>query len=167
MWRLCPKTEKLTEECFKAHPLPFVGRQYVQHGDGRREAIKAVYAYENGTGVFTAEGQMPVGITWALNPLPDDTQAGSLGPDGKRVTAPTEFEPPCQNNTDPHPPPQKKVEGLCSGERPFHVSVVDVLRVPANTPPGECESLLTCLRAHTDLSFSASLLCPCALACTH
>ena len=82
---------------------------------------------------------MPVGNTWAVNPLPDDTQPGSLGPNGKRLTTLTEFTPPCRNNTDPHPPPHKKIEGLCSGERPFHVSVVDILRVPANTPPGDCE----------------------------
>ena len=82
---------------------------------------------------------MPVGNTWAVNPLPDDTQPGSLGPNGKRLTSLTEFTPPCRNNTDPHPPPHKKIEGLCSGERPFHVSVVDILRVPANTPPGDCE----------------------------
>lgn len=151
LWRLCPKTQKLTESCFQNNPLPFVGRQYVQFTDGRRQVIPAVYAYENGTAVFTAEGQLPRGITWALNPLPDDTQKGSIGLDGKPLTTPTEFAPPCKNNTDPHPPPQKKIEGLCSGERPFHVSVVDVLRVPLDTPPGECELLCSLPRARQDL----------------
>ena len=138
LWRLCPKTEKLSEACFKAHPLPFVGHTQLQYEDGHRQLIDSAYTYENGTGVFTADNQLPTGITWAMNPLPDEKQKGSVP---SRVSPPgntTEFPAPCKNDTDPNAPTGwNKAEGLCSGERPFHVSVVDALRIPEETPPGE------------------------------
>ena len=61
----------------------------------------------------------------AMNPLPDDTQKGSAGAAGR-----WEFEPPCDSVALPGSTNQ------CSGERPFAISVVDVLRVPKDTPPG-------------------------------
>ena len=44
-----------------------------------------------------------------MNPLPDNTQKGSVGAAGK-----TEFPPPCVNDTDPNAPPYHEREGLCS-----------------------------------------------------
>ena len=38
-WRLCPRTAKLTEACFKQHPLPFVGRQSLQFPNGTRKQL--------------------------------------------------------------------------------------------------------------------------------
>ena len=92
-WRLCPRTAKLTEACFKQHPLPFVGRQSLQFPNGTRKLIPSKYAYENGSvAAITADNQLPTGITWALNPLPDGVQQGSMGASGK-----WEFEPPCDS----------------------------------------------------------------------
>eukprot|EP00658_Telonema_sp_P-2_P085550 TRINITY_DN977_c0_g2_i2.p1 TRINITY_DN977_c0_g2~~TRINITY_DN977_c0_g2_i2.p1 ORF type:complete len:138 (+),score=11.78 TRINITY_DN977_c0_g2_i2:616-1029(+) len=110
-------------------PLPFVGRQYLQYPNGTRTLIPSKYAYANGSvAAITADGQMPIGITWATNPLPDGVQKGSVGnfsKDGK-----WEFEPPCDSvemdgNTN-----------LCSGERPFAISVVDIVKIPKGTAPG-------------------------------
>jgi len=42
-----------------------------------------------------------------------------------------EFKPPCNDNLD------GPTHGLCSGERPFHVNLVDVLSIPVATPAGE------------------------------
>eukprot|EP00658_Telonema_sp_P-2_P085549 TRINITY_DN977_c0_g2_i1.p1 TRINITY_DN977_c0_g2~~TRINITY_DN977_c0_g2_i1.p1 ORF type:complete len:373 (+),score=31.12 TRINITY_DN977_c0_g2_i1:132-1250(+) len=128
-WRLCPLSANLTEECFQRMPLPFVGRQYLQYPNGTRTLIPSKYAYANGSvAAITADGQMPIGITWATNPLPDGVQKGSVGnfsKDGK-----WEFEPPCDSvemdgNTN-----------LCSGERPFAISVVDIVKIPKGTAPG-------------------------------
>ena len=66
-WRLCPRSEKLTEACFQARPLPFVGRQSLQYPNGTRQLIPSKYAYANGSvAAITADNQLPVGITWAL-----------------------------------------------------------------------------------------------------
>ena len=131
--RLCPADEPLTEACFQARPLPFVGQQTIVYANGSRLPIPSKYAYANGSvAAITADGQRPVGASWALNPLPDGTQPGST------ATGRTEFPSPCPEDHHPTadgggpwPPP-----GLCSGERPFGVSVVDVLRVPEETRPG-------------------------------
>ncbi len=126
-WRLCPRAQKLTEACFQQHPLPFVGRQSLQFANGSRVLIPSKYAYANGSvAAITADNQLPTGITWALNPLPDGTQQHSIGASGK-----WEFEPPCDSVALPGN------TNLCSGERPFAVSVVDVLRIPKDTPPGD------------------------------
>lgn len=125
-WRLCPRSAKLTEACFQQQPLPFVGRQSLQFPNGSRSLIPSKYAYANGSvAAITADNQLPTGITWALNPLPDGKQSGSVGAAGE-----WEFPPPCDSVKMPGN------TNLCSGERPFGVSVVDVLRVPASTKPG-------------------------------
>jgi len=126
--RLCPRSAELTEACFQKMPLPFVGKQFLQFKNGTRRLIPSKYAYANGTvAAITAVSQVPVGITWAMNPLPDDTQKGSLGAYSKEW----EFKPPCDSVRLPGN------TNLCSGERPFAISVVDVLRIPLDTPPGE------------------------------
>lgn len=100
--------------------LPFTGKQWLQYGNGTRQPIIPTYAYANGTGVFD---QRPLGATWALNPLPDREQFG------KRQGQLT-FPAPCNDNTDP------PTKGLCSGERPFQVAVVDALQIPTDLQPG-------------------------------
>jgi hypothetical protein len=127
-WRLCPRSSKLTEACFQNQPLPFVGRQSLQFPNGTRRLIHSKYAYANGSvAAITADNQLPTGITWVLNPLPDGKQKGSMAP----TSGPWEFDPPCNSI------PLEGNTNLCSGERPFAVSVVDVLRIPADTKPGE------------------------------
>lgn len=146
-WRLCPRSSKLTEACFQKQPLPFVGRQSLQFANGTRRLIPSKYAYANGSvAAITADNQLPTGITWVVNPLPDGRQKGSMTPPsppapppqlgdasrpGVPASGPWEFEPPCDSI------PLEGNTNLCSGERPFAVSVVDVLRIPPGTKPGE------------------------------
>jgi len=126
--RLCPESAELTEACFQQMPLPFVGKQYLQFGNGTRQLTPSKYAYANGSvAAITADGQVPSGITWAMNPLPDGTQKGSQGAYSKQW----EFKPPCDSI------PMPGNTNLCSGERPFAISIVDVLRIPRGTPPGK------------------------------
>jgi len=127
--RLCPASAELTEACFQQMPLPFVGMQYLQQvNESERTLVDSKYAYANGTvAAITADGQTPTGITWAMNPLPDGTQKGSIGAYSKEW----EFKPPCDSI------PMKGNTNLCSGERPFAISVIDVLAIPATTPPGD------------------------------
>ena len=162
-WRLCPAWEKLTEACMQRNPLPFVGRQYLQYRNGTRQLLKSKYARAEyapgvsrkyskypyvvpGTGFFpngscptygSSTVGCPTGITWALNPLPDDCQQGSHGCAGT-----LEFEPPCVGeieipNAQDRATWRKSDLGLCQGERPWHNAVVDVLRVPPTLHPGD------------------------------
>jgi hypothetical protein len=56
----------------------------LQFANGTRALIHSKYAYSNGSiAAITADDQLPVGITWAMNPLPDGKQKGSLGAVGE------------------------------------------------------------------------------------
>ena len=91
-----------------------MGRQFLLFPNGTRRLIDSKYAYPNGSvAAITADNQLPSGITWALNPLPDGKQKGSVGAAGE-----WEFTPPCDSVKMPGN------TNLCSGERPFGVSVV-------------------------------------------
>eukprot|EP01051_Picozoa_sp_SAG22_P004041 SAG22_NODE_208_length_15237_cov_22.602774_2_plen_240_part_00 len=99
----------------------------------------------------------PVGATWALNPIPDSCQEGSRGCVTTARSSRTgderaggasgpgsdfEFEPPCVGeisvpNAKDRASWRPADLGLCQGERPWHVSIVDVLRVPISLKPGE------------------------------
>ena len=124
-------------------PVPFVGRQELVFGNGSRQLVaRPKYAAANGTGFFPTgrcpgSAGCPKGATWALNPVPDGNAAGipSL-PAGQ-----FQFPPPCPNDALPTPPGcgkagQETGQGVCSGERPFHVAIADYLRVPAALKPG-------------------------------
>eukprot|EP00038_Savillea_parva_P019989 m.30091 g.30091 ORF g.30091 m.30091 type:complete len:368 (-) comp4663_c0_seq1:2658-3761(-) len=126
-YRLCPSTSKLTEDCMKANPLPFAGVQMLQYANGTRQTIPSIYVFPNGTGISSSvERPIPTAPgAWARNPIPDDTQFGSTSK-GK-----TEFPPPCNDNTAP------PTRGLCSGERPFQLAIVDRVTIPADTPAGD------------------------------
>jgi hypothetical protein len=158
-WRLCPVGEDLTEACMAELPLPFVGRQYLLYRNGTRRLLKSKYVAADyvpgvspkygdhkyvipGTGFFpnsTCPGGhgCPIGVTLVFNPIPDDCQHGSKGCAGA-----LEFEPPCVGEIE-DPNPKDKATwrpsdlGLCQGERPWHVSIVDILRVPVDLKPGE------------------------------
>lgn len=134
-YRLCPSQKNLTEECFQAMPLAFVGRQYLQYQNGSREAIPSSYTFANGTGFHTEDYPGPApeppsflaespGL-WARNPIPDHKMVP------KHDLNKHEFPPPCHDDTS------GPTDGLCSGERPFHISIVDLLQVPLGTPPGD------------------------------
>eukprot|EP00035_Acanthoeca_spectabilis_P012425 m.221729 g.221729 ORF g.221729 m.221729 type:complete len:365 (+) comp15617_c0_seq5:15-1109(+) len=126
-YRLCSAKSELSESCFQQTPLPFAGVQMLQYANGTRQTIPSVYAYPNGTGAFSyLDRAVPTAAgAWARNPIPDHTQMGSTSKSA------TEFPPPCVDDLSP------PTLGLCSGERPFHLAIVDQIIVPATTPPGD------------------------------
>jgi hypothetical protein len=131
-YRLCAKESNLTEACFQSTPIPFVGKMYLQYRNASRQLIDSSYASYNGTGYHTADGDtsflssMPG--TWAVNPIPDFKQK-----EGTTPADPSghEFPPPCNDNEN------APTKGLCSGERPFHLAIIDTLMIPEHTTPGD------------------------------
>jgi hypothetical protein len=79
-YRLCPATEKLTEACFKAHPLSFVREEHAIVD--RNHKVFPV----NGT--FVTEGTFPPGSEWARIPIPSDALGARCVP-GPNDTAST------------------------------------------------------------------------------
>lgn len=116
-YRLCPKDQELTEECFQRNPIPFGGLQQLQFkGDHAAHTINATYV---------SSGTIPAGSTWVKNPIPID---------------PSDFDPPCQENDPyyPRPVPESKVwPTRCWGNFPSHTMIIDWLRVPTDIQPGE------------------------------
>lgn len=73
-YRLCPKSSKMTEDCFQKHHLQFASNQtWLQKGSNwsARTAI---------TATRVSEGTFPPGSTWTKNPIPP-----CAGPDGSPV----------------------------------------------------------------------------------
>ena len=119
-YRLCPLGEPLTEECFQRHPLDF---------DRSKQAL----IFANGTrlpiaGTFVSDGTLPVGSTWALNPIPPRCLGGSeatVGGPCRRQATPRLPCPgtagsgctTCDNTPDPSFAPHREGAhaGLCSG----------------------------------------------------
>jgi len=135
-YRLCPKTEAITEACFQMHPLPFAGSQFVQLSNGTRFDVKPTYV---------SDGTSPAGSTWALNPIPARCLSGKCH-EGKQCTPPEPGNPdqtPCDDTPEPafEPPcPEGSQPGLCSGNQPSEwmaAAVVDTIQVPKGLPPGE------------------------------
>lgn len=80
-YRLCPKSEPLTEECFQRMPLPFAGNtQTLRLGDKKELQINAT---------FVSVGTLPEGSTWAMNPVPSCSDIT-----GKSNCSVPEFPPP-------------------------------------------------------------------------
>lgn len=119
-FRLCPKSEPLTEDCFRKIPLPFEGHQRLVWNDGTSEEI-------NGT--YVSEGTIPAGSMWAMNPLPENPTAL--------------FHPPCKAGTTPKVRAPMAVgqygynPGPCAGNWPTTVYIEDKVRVPVDLTPGE------------------------------
>lgn len=116
-------------------PLAFVGRQFLQYLNGSREAIPSSYTYANGIGFHTEDYPGPAyeppsfiaqspGL-WARNPIPDHKMVPH------HIIGELEFPAPCRDDT------AGPTDGLCSGERPFHLAIVDMLQIPASIPPGD------------------------------
>ena len=56
-YSVCPKSTPLSEECLRAHPLPFVGNKHtIRYSDGRPEL--QIPAKDVKAGTF------PAGSTW-------------------------------------------------------------------------------------------------------
>eukprot|EP00039_Didymoeca_costata_P003836 m.69995 g.69995 ORF g.69995 m.69995 type:complete len:366 (-) comp12098_c0_seq1:106-1203(-) len=123
-YRLCPKTQNLTEDCMKQTPLQFAGQQSLIFGNGSKLNIPSLYVYENGTGIYN---EKPGYNAWARNPIPDNVQSG----EGPSSGGQHEFPPPCNDNVN------GPSRGLCSGERPFHVAIADMVVIPLTIPPGD------------------------------
>lgn len=119
-YRLCPKGDALTEECFQRTPLPFEGRSSLRWGGEQGKRL-----WFDGT--YVSEGTVPANSTWAMNPIPrvDAT---------KYPNKEDAFPAPCW---EPNPPAEGGYGGLCSGwYGPDNLEIVDNVRVPS-LPSGE------------------------------
>lgn len=144
-YRLCPKTERLTEECFQRpeHQLEFATDFHLIKFSAGERRIRNTIVREGG------------GVGWALNPIPNNGHAGSTCDDwtGHACTigCPTEptleaaaaagkTAPGCPGATYDASataalfPNQLSTDG--SGELGKNVAIQDVLRVP-RVPAGE------------------------------
>eukprot|EP00746_Dinoflagellata_sp_MGD_P030095 gnl/MRDRNA2_/MRDRNA2_17129_c0_seq1.p1 gnl/MRDRNA2_/MRDRNA2_17129_c0~~gnl/MRDRNA2_/MRDRNA2_17129_c0_seq1.p1 ORF type:complete len:399 (+),score=55.23 gnl/MRDRNA2_/MRDRNA2_17129_c0_seq1:54-1199(+) len=150
-YRLCPKSEPLTEECFRKTPLKFEGPQTLRWKDGSEENI---------TGTYVSGDSVPDGSMWARNPLP--------------VTPTPEFPAPCKSGASP-PVRAPKAEGEygtdpghCAGAWPTSVIIMDKVRVPADLPLGEyvlgwrwdCELTAQVWAACADITIESSIPSP-------
>jgi hypothetical protein len=73
-YRLCPRSEELTEECFQANVLDFVGdKQWFQFGYNR--ASRAMFG--DVSAKRTTKGTHPPGSMWTRNPTPACQGPGS------------------------------------------------------------------------------------------
>lgn len=152
-WRLCPKSENLTEDCFQRNHLKFVGNtswiQYgataISQGVANRTAIPAVRV---------SKGTYPQGSQWTRNPVP--MCSGMYGG--------AQMNPGCEKPMFPPPMDTPGMEGVagrglygygqarctsrlpgksCSPEendfwgRRFNFNLVDKIQVPQDLPAGE------------------------------
>jgi len=157
-YRLCPKTEMLTEECFQRHPLNFSGeQQWIQWGSNKSSRV-AVPA------VRVSQGTNPPGSQWTRFPMPacggylgGDAAGGSDVP-GRVQAGPdcdtTQFRPPVPGlygygmTQCTYPNEDNATGGVISG-RPctekelqevrqlFNVNFIDTVKIPSDLPLGE------------------------------
>jgi hypothetical protein len=136
-YRLHPLSEELSEAVFQRTPMEFAtDYTTLEWADGQQQRIPTT---------LVSEGTLPVGGTWAKNPLPHADQQG-----------PPEFAPPCGNVSDTrdsccsYPWPLKgnhtadapcaklsDRQHCCFGRDPVGVLVLDKLVVPAHIEPGQ------------------------------
>lgn len=137
-YRLCPKPiagyMDLTEECFQATPLRFVGdTQWIQQGgdERNRTAIPAVRIEE---GTFPAKSQ------WTRNPIPAcGTFDGGGLVEGLGICLGSQFQPPVPGAAGFYGLTPYDVEsGTKPSTRPLtQFSVVDKVKVPAELASGD------------------------------
>jgi len=157
-YRLCPKSSKLTEECFQQHHLQFVGNEsWIQYGEdeSNRTAIDATRV---------SEGTNPKGSQWTKNPIP--ACAGDVGGSSLPANIPflsnchkAQFEPPLKGLVTTHPkwaplpglygfgvavpgaqsPPWLggNVELFKFLQARFAFNIIDRVQIPADITPGE------------------------------
>lgn len=152
-YRLCPKSSKLTEECFQQNHLQFVGNEsWIQYAadEANRTAIPAVRV---------SIGTNPAGSQWTRNPIPACGGYAGGAPGGSHHTPfwndcrEAQFDPPLK---DVIPPNQKyaPLPGLygfgvgvwTSQTDPdefafwaarFNFNIIDLVQIPSNLAPGE------------------------------
>lgn len=144
IYRLCPASAPLTEECFNRMPLDFVREgQALRWNNGTTLPIR---------GTFVSEGTVPPGSTWAMNPIPridfDSKSSGqpkgwtgcSMHPRPATGAGCRQFDPPCPQDDGWYSQPPLRdsvdVEGACSGDWTGGV-IVDHVRIPAGLAPGD------------------------------
>jgi hypothetical protein len=151
-YRLCPKTSKLSEDCFQKQHLQFVGsKSWIQYGDDayNRTAIPATRV---------SKGTHPIGSQWTKNPIP--ACAGYVGGSSSPWNIPflsncakAQFEPPLQDWIPPHPvlKPLPGLYGFGVGSvgpvtdqkefeywtGVFSFNIIDQVQIPADLPAGE------------------------------
>ena len=128
-YRLCkiPKDEGvagLTEECFQANHLEFVGdKQWIQYGEDESTRIEI-------PATRTANGTFPEGSQWTKNPIP--ACIGGLGGfyyDSAECPIGTQFQPP---------KPNLYGFGVNSAHtvKPFQFNIVDLVKIPTDLKAG-------------------------------
>jgi hypothetical protein len=152
-YRLCPKSSKLTEECFQKHHLQFVGDkswiQYAGQDESNRTAIDATRV---------SEGTNPPGSQWTKNPIP--ACSGYVGGSSTPFNIPflsnckkPQFEPPLQDVIAPHPHlkpapglygfgmgavgPVESAEMFKYWQDIFSFNLIDKVQIPADLTPGD------------------------------
>ena len=86
-YRLCPAEEELTEACFNKYPLQFATNFHTLEYSNSSNPVEVKTMVINGT--YTVTGTLPVGSTWARNPLPYSNGQ-----------SPPTFPPPCDEKID-------------------------------------------------------------------
>jgi hypothetical protein len=119
-YRICPRSERLTEECFQRTPLPFTSiKQKLRLSNGRELEILAT---------LVSIGALPAGSTWAMNPVPACSDWT-----GSNCTSP-QFPPPagCDETCWGYLGP-----GAGRSSQPALPTIVDEVMVPKELVPGD------------------------------
>jgi len=116
-YRLCPAEEELTEACFNKYPLQFATNFHTLEYSNSSNPVEVKTMVINGT--YTVTGTLPVGSTWARNPLPYSNGQ-----------SPPTFPPPCDEKIDR----TKSDTGTCSGRDPYNTLIGDDVVVPTVAP---------------------------------
>lgn len=139
-YRLCPADEQLTEDCFQRNALRFVeGSQLLEWKNGTRLTIQNPQ--------YVNEGVIPVGVDWAMNPIPvvtaerEGCESGvSVNATDSQGRACRQFVPPCGQQSRwqrvPGSSEAADVMGECSHNW-IDGLIVDTVMVPANLAPGK------------------------------
>jgi len=140
-YRLCPKSSKLTEECFQSGHLRFASDQsWIQYGSDKSNRT-AIPAHR------VSVGTNPKGSQWTKHPVPacGDT-SGGVGLGG-HCKEPPMFEPPLPGlfgyGSAMCALLSPQGGRTCSKEREqsirdkFRFNIIDTVEVPANLPIGD------------------------------
>jgi len=141
-YRVCPKTSSvkdLTEECFAAHHLTFVGdKSWIQYGDNTTNRT-AIAATRVSTGTF------PKGSQWTKNPIP--ACKGPSGGVGTPACPGPQFAPPLPGLFGYGGAACFKGSAGAGGDctkaqdeywnKKFNFNVIDKVKVPAHLKHGE------------------------------
>jgi hypothetical protein len=139
-YRLCKQSNKMTEECFQAGHLDFVGDKHIIQWGPDKSTRKEIPA------VYTTKGTHPAGSMWARGPIP--TCAGSNG--GYVIPVGINCEPypwKAENTKETQfPPPLPGLFGWGTDyiDQILHIPnhympyfIMDRVQVPANLPTGD------------------------------